>query len=76
MLLNSDVVPQLTEERLLAPKEVVRRTSLSRTTLWRLAQIGAFPKSVRISPGRCGWRAADVEQWIASRLNASLREVA
>jgi prophage regulatory protein len=70
MLSNSGEVPRVYEERLLAPKEVVRRTSLSRTTLWRLMQAGDFPSSVRISPGRCGWRAADVERWIASRFDA------
>jgi prophage regulatory protein len=42
-------------------------TSLSRTTRWRLERRGQFPKRVRLSPGRVGWRQADIEAWISSR---------
>jgi prophage regulatory protein len=42
-------------------------TSLSRTTRWRMERRGEFPKRVRLSPGRVGWRQADIEVWIGSR---------
>ncbi len=42
-------------------------TSLSRTTRWRMERRGEFPKRVRLSPGRVGWRQADIEAWISSR---------
>ncbi len=42
-------------------------TSLSRTTRWRLERRGQFPKRVRLSPGRVGWRQAEIEDWISSR---------
>ena len=42
-------------------------TSLSRTTRWRMERRGEFPKRVRLSPGRVGWRQADIEAWIRSR---------
>ena len=58
------------EERLLAPKEVVKRTSLSRTTLWRLSRSGAFPKPISLSPGRRGWPESAIAQWINDRVEA------
>jgi prophage regulatory protein len=42
-------------------------TSLSRTTRWRMERRGEFPRSVRLSPGRVGWRQAEIEAWIRSR---------
>jgi prophage regulatory protein len=42
-------------------------TSLSRTTRWRMERRGEFPRRVRLSPGRVGWRQAEIEAWIRSR---------
>ncbi len=50
---------------LISCREVVGRTSLSRTTLWRLVRSGSFPRSIRISPGRVAWSASAVNEWIA-----------
>lgn len=58
---NEVTIAILDEERV---QEV---TSLSRTTRWRLERRGQFPKRVRLSPGRVGWRQADIEAWISSR---------
>jgi prophage regulatory protein len=46
---------------------VKRRTSLSRTTAWRLQKRGDFPAPYAISPGRVGYREDEVEAWRASR---------
>jgi prophage regulatory protein len=51
----------------LTVRDVQRETTLSRTTLWRLIRAGSFPTPVRLSPGRVGWRAEDVEAFIRSR---------
>lgn len=47
--------------------EVRRRTTLSRTTIWRLERQGQFPKHINLSPGRIAWKASDVEAWMAAR---------
>jgi len=47
--------------------QVEELTSLSRTTRWRMERRDEFPKRVRLSPGRVGWRRADIEAWIRSR---------
>ena len=48
-------------------KEVAKRTSLSRTTAWRLQRRGEFPRPYAISPGRVGYREDEVEAWRLSR---------
>jgi predicted DNA-binding transcriptional regulator AlpA len=57
-------------ERFISYDEVHNRTGLSRTTIWRLEKVRDFPQSVRISPGRRAWREADLDRWIAARLEA------
>jgi prophage regulatory protein len=39
----------------------------SRSTLWRWARAGLFPKPYRIGPNSIAWRRADVEEWVESR---------
>ena len=51
-------------------KEVARRTSLSRTTAWRLQRRGEFPRPYSISPGRVGHLECEVEAWVVSRARA------
>ena len=58
--------------RLIAPPVVSHRTSLSRTTLWRLVRQGEFPKPVRVSAGRIAWLESAVDAWIASKTAAVL----
>jgi sugar (pentulose or hexulose) kinase len=40
---------------------------VSRTTLWRMVQAGAFPRPVRISERNCGFVLANVEAWMRAR---------
>lgn len=43
-------------------------TSLSRTTRWRLARQGKFPKKVQISAGRAADSGPAIKQWLDERL--------
>jgi prophage regulatory protein len=54
--------------RILRVDQVMARTALSRTTLWRLERRGAFPARRQLSPGTVGWIEAEVEAWILGRL--------
>ena len=51
-------------ERILRLSDVLYRTGLSRTTLYRKIAEGTFPPQVRISQKGSGWRASAVETWI------------
>lgn len=52
-------------ERYLREEQVLEVTTLSHATLWREVKAGRFPKQVRLSPGRVGWRASEVNRWLA-----------
>jgi prophage regulatory protein len=53
-----------TPARLLRKAEVLARTGLSDTTIWRLEKRGEFPKGRRLSPGRVGYLESEVQAWI------------
>ncbi len=58
--------------RFVRPVEVVKMLGVSRTTLWRMVQAGAFPKPVRITERNRGYLLDDVQAWMEARLEASL----
>lgn len=49
---------------LLNVKEVSKRTSLSRTTIWRWLKGGRFPEPLRLSENCVRWRSEDVDTWV------------
>lgn len=53
--------------RIYPPREVERITTLSPTTIWRRVKDGEFPAPVQLSPGRIGWLAASVDEWIEKK---------
>src|SRR2546426_3557030 len=55
---------------ILGERQVRELTNLSRTTRWRMERRGEFPKRVRLSPGRVGWRQDEIRDWIDSRTSA------
>ncbi|MDO9077091.1 MAG: AlpA family phage regulatory protein, partial [Brevundimonas sp.] len=57
------VEPGGPEDRLLPWDRVRDVTGLSRSTAWRLQQVGDFPEPVRISPNRVGWWESELTAW-------------
>lgn len=57
----------LETDRILSPKEVMKRTSLSRSSLARLARDGEFPRPFPLSARRVGWSEYEVTAWIAKQ---------
>jgi prophage regulatory protein len=51
----------------LSPRVVEARLGIDATTIWRMRRRNEFPQPIRLSPGRVGYRRADIEAWIASR---------
>ena len=60
--------------RILRYAAVRNLTGLSRTTLWRLERVGAFPKHVQLSSHTVGWIEADVIAWIRSKARQGSNE--
>ena len=52
--------------RVLSVAEVCSLLGVSRATLARWQQSGAFPARRQLSRGRVGWPSATVELWIAA----------
>jgi prophage regulatory protein len=52
-------------ERILRLKEVLTRTGLSRSTLYRKIADGSFPRQIAISTRCAGWRESSINRWIA-----------
>lgn len=53
--------------RLIRFKAVRERTGLSRSTIWRLERVGAFPRHYQISANAVAWMEQDVVNWIQSK---------
>jgi predicted DNA-binding transcriptional regulator AlpA len=54
----------------LSPRETQKVTNLSRTSIWRLENLGLFPRRRKIGAGRngrVGYLRSEVSQWLASR---------
>jgi prophage regulatory protein len=56
---------QVTLDRYLRSKEVMRITGLSRTTIWRKERAGTFPARRRISQNAVGWLESEIMAWVA-----------
>jgi prophage regulatory protein len=52
--------------------EVEARVPYSRAHLYRLEAQGEFPKRKRIGANRIAWVRAEIEQWLAKRMEGEL----
>ncbi|AUW13392.1 helix-turn-helix transcriptional regulator [Yersinia enterocolitica] len=54
-------------DRLVREKERQYITSISRSTAWKLEQVGKFPQRKSIGLKSCGWLLSDLLYWISER---------
>lgn len=73
---DASAMPYTETDKFLPPPVVMDRTSLSRTTLWRMVRAGTFPRPIPLSPGRVAWSEAEVSQWMAERSGCRQLEAA
>lgn len=50
---------------------VIRRTGLSRSTIYRLMSEKQFPRPVKLSERAIGWRGSDIDLWSSSLTQAA-----
>lgn len=50
---------------------VTSKTSLSKTTIYRLMDVGRFPKAYPLTPGgrRVGWKETELSAWLDAPLD-------
>ena len=52
--------------------EVISRTGLSRSHIYKLQSAGSFPKSISLCGGRAvGWLDSEIDEWMEYRINES-----
>lgn len=51
--------------------DVEARVGLSRATIYAKMADGSFPKPIRLSERAVGWKADDIDAWLAARPTAS-----
>jgi prophage regulatory protein len=59
--------------KILRRPEVLDRTGLRATTLWRRESAGLFPARIQLGPNMVGWAEEEVEAWLKSRPRATVR---
>ncbi len=52
---------------MLRPPEVMARTGLSRTTIWRRVRAGTFPPPTELGENSIGWPESKFSAWLANR---------
>lgn len=55
------------EKHLLRLGEVCERIGLGRTSLYRMVQVGSFPKPKKLGARAVAWLGSDVDDWIAAK---------
>jgi prophage regulatory protein len=53
--------------KVLRLRDVIGRTGLSRSTIWRLERRNMFPSRIQLSENAVGWPETDVTLWLAKR---------
>jgi len=56
------------DERIVGTRELLERVlPVNRTTLWGMVRDGKFPRPIRLTRHRIGWRWSSILQWLAER---------
>jgi prophage regulatory protein len=58
---------ELADERILSTAELLERIPLTRQSLWRMAREGRFPRPIRLTKSKIGWKWSAVLAWLAER---------
>ena len=57
----------LGSDPMLRPSEVMARTGLSRTTIWRHVRAGTFPPPTELGVNSIGWPDSVISDWLSKR---------
>ena len=54
------------QERLLQVRAVALLVGMGKSTIWRKAKSGDFPKPVQVSAGITRWKLSEVNEWLVN----------
>jgi len=55
--------------RMLRLPDVMQKTGLSRSQIYRLISLGTFPTQVQLAERACAWIEDEIEQWLLARID-------
>ena len=61
----------ITEQQFIRLGEVIRITSLSKTSIYRLISEGTFPKQIQVGKRSVVWVRSDINNWINQKLKTA-----
>jgi len=53
-------------DRIIRTAELVRKTGMSRVTLWRRVRDKSFPPPLELGPNSRGWKESEITAWMES----------
>lgn len=59
------------KERLLRLKEVIERTGIGRSTVYRKIEAGEFPEAYKLGSFAVRWKESEIDAWIAALKKAA-----
>ena len=59
------------KETLIRLREVMKITGFGRSQIYKLINIGEFPKQIQIRPGSVAWLESELETWMKERIRLS-----
>ena len=68
LYLSSTMKPTDFAKRFYRLKDVIRVTTLSRSTIYRYMYEGLFPKQIEIAPRIVVWLESDVQKWMSEKI--------
>jgi prophage regulatory protein len=57
--------------RMLRLPDVIEKTALSRSQIYRLIALGTFPGQIQLGERASGWVEEEVERWLLKRIEQS-----
>ena len=49
--------------------DIVKKTSLGKSTIWQWVGEGKFPKPIKLSKRIRVWKESDIDEWIESKID-------
>lgn len=57
--------------RMLRLRDVLRKTALSRSQIYRLIALREFPRQIPLGARAAGWIEQEIDQWLLDRINSA-----
>lgn len=62
--------------RMLRLPDVVQKTGLSRSQIYRLVGLGSFPRQIQLGDRAAAWIEVEIERWLQERIDQTRASIA